>query len=87
MNPRAVHAALVALLLLTACGGAPDATSAPSLDAAFTELMTSLTGDGDPAASPLDVFWHDTLPTYATPATVTGYRAGGDPRGHRLRRP
>ena len=76
MNPRA---ALAALLLLTACGGAPATTPRPSLDSAFSELMGSLTGDGDPASSPLDAFWHDTLPTYQTPVSVTGYRAGEIP--------
>ena len=79
MNPRPASVALAALLLLTACSGASDTTPQPTLEPAFAELMTSLTGDGDPAASPLDAFWHDTLPTYETPASVTGYRAGEIP--------
>ena len=79
MNPRVARAALVALLLLTACSDEPATTPTPSLEPAFIELMASLTGDGDPAASPLDAFWHETLATYVTPASVTGYRAGEIP--------
>lgn len=71
-------AALAVAVALVACETTP-ASPAPSLDPAFTSFLATITGDGDPTASPIDAFWESALPDYDPPTSVTGYRAGEIP--------
>lgn len=69
------------MLTLAACGtpATPAASPPAELSPELVELMTSISGDGNPAASPIDAYWASVLPGYQSPTAVIGYRAGEIP--------
>lgn len=69
------------MLTLAACGGPPTpaAPSPSELDPDAVELVRTITGGGDPAASVIDAHWASALPGYESPTAAIGYRAGEIP--------